>query len=156
MKLSTEMQRIVREQRLGFVATVTPDGRPNVSPKGTTRLWDDERLFFADIASPGTVANLSTNPHVEINVVDPIARKGFRFKGIATVHTSGQMYERGLEILRAQGSSASGERVRSIVVIDVTAAAELVSPAYDDGASEEAVSASWVEYYTELHGRVPS
>jgi predicted pyridoxine 5'-phosphate oxidase superfamily flavin-nucleotide-binding protein len=55
------MQRMVREQRLGFVATVTPDGRPNVSPKGTTRLWDDERLFFADIASPGTVANLRAN-----------------------------------------------------------------------------------------------
>ena len=56
MKLSADMQRVVREQRLGFVATVTPDGRPNLSPKGTTGLWDDERLFFADIASPGTVA----------------------------------------------------------------------------------------------------
>ena len=75
MKLSADMQRVVREQRLGFVATVTPDGRPNLSPKGTTGLWDDERLFFADIASPGTVAN----PHVEINVVDSILRKGFRF-----------------------------------------------------------------------------
>jgi len=75
MKLSADMQRVVREQRLGFVATVTPDGRPNLSPKVTTGLWDDERLFFADIASPGTVAN----PHVEINVVDSILRKGFRF-----------------------------------------------------------------------------
>jgi uncharacterized protein len=75
MKLSADMQRVVREQRLGFVATVTPDGRPNLSPNGTTGLWDDERLFFADIASPGTVAN----PHVEINVVDSILRKGFRF-----------------------------------------------------------------------------
>jgi len=79
MKLSADMQRVVREQRLGFVATVTPDGRPNLSPKGTTGLWDDERLFFADIASPGTVANLRANPHVEVNVVDPILRKGFRF-----------------------------------------------------------------------------
>jgi uncharacterized protein len=122
------MQRVVREQRLGFVATVTPDGRPNVSPKGTTRLWDDERLFFADIASPGTVANLRANPHVEVNVVDPILRKGFRFKGTATVYTSGETYERGLEVLREQGSTASRDRVRSIVVIDVTEAAELISP----------------------------
>jgi uncharacterized protein len=154
VKLSKEMQRMVREQRLGFVATVTPDGRPNVSPKGTTRLWDDERLFFADIASPGTVENLSTNPHIEINVVDPMTRKGFRFKGIAAVHTSGEAYERGLEILRAQGSSASDDRVRAIVVIDVTDAAALVSPAYDDGATEQAVSASWLEYYTDLNGGV--
>jgi predicted pyridoxine 5'-phosphate oxidase superfamily flavin-nucleotide-binding protein len=151
MKLSQQMQRVVREQRLGFVATVTPDGRPNLSPKGTTKLWDDERLFFADIASPGTVANLATNPHVEINVVDPILRKGFRFKGTAAVYTSGEMYDRGLQILRDQGSTATSERVRSIVVIDVTEAAELVSPAYDDEATEQAISDSWLGHYTELH-----
>lgn len=103
VKLSLQMQRMVGEQRLGFVATVTPDGRPNLSPKGTTRLWDDERLFLADIASPRT-----------------IARKGFRFKGVATVHTGGDIYDRGLEKMRAQGSTTSPERVRSIVVIDVT------------------------------------
>jgi predicted pyridoxine 5'-phosphate oxidase superfamily flavin-nucleotide-binding protein len=151
MKLSDEMQRVVREQRLGFVATVTPDGLPNLSPKGTTRLWDDERLFFADIASPGTVANLRANPHVDVNVVDPILRKGFRFKGTATVYTSGEMYEHGLRILREQGSTTNRERVRSIVVIDVTDAAELVSPAYDDGATELAISQRWIDYYTGLH-----
>jgi uncharacterized protein len=151
MKLSPRMQRVVREQRLGYVATVTPDGLPNLSPKGTTRLWDDERLFFADIASPGTVANLRANPHVEINVVDPILRKGFRFKGTATVYTCGEMYDRGLEMLREQGSTATGERVRSIVVIDVTEAAELISPAYDDGATEQSISQRWLGYYTELH-----
>ena len=151
MKLSQQMQRLVREQRRGYGATVTPDGRPNLSPKGTTRLWDDERLFFADIASPGTVANLRANPHVEINVVDPILRKGFRFKGTATVYTSGEMYHRGLQILREQGSTTNRERVRSIVVIDVTEAAELVSPAYDDGATEQSISQRWLGFYTQLH-----
>jgi predicted pyridoxine 5'-phosphate oxidase superfamily flavin-nucleotide-binding protein len=147
------MQRMIREQRLGFIATVTPDGRPNLSPKGTTRLWDDERLFFADIASPGTVANLSTNPHVEVNVVDPIVRKGFRFKGIATVYPHGDEYERGLAMMRAQGSTTQRERVRSIVVIDVTDAAELISPAYDDGATEAEIGTRWLDYYTERHHR---
>ena len=151
MKLSADMQRVVREQRLGFVATVTPDGRPNLSPKGTTGLWDDERLFFADIASPGTVANLRANPHVEVNVVDPILRKGFRFKGTAIVYTRGERYDRGLEILKKQGSTATRERVRSIVVIEVTEAGVLTSPAYDDGTTEQAISERWLGYYTELH-----
>ena len=83
VRLSPEMQRVVLEQRLGFVATVTAEGRPNLSPKGTTTLWDEEHLMFADLASPGTIENLATNPHVEINVVDPIPRKGYRFKGTA-------------------------------------------------------------------------
>jgi predicted pyridoxine 5'-phosphate oxidase superfamily flavin-nucleotide-binding protein len=61
--LTPEIQRFVREQRLGFVATVGGDGRPNLSPKGTTTVWDDGHLMFADIASPQTVANLAVNPH---------------------------------------------------------------------------------------------
>jgi predicted pyridoxine 5'-phosphate oxidase superfamily flavin-nucleotide-binding protein len=153
VKLSAEMQQVVLGQRLAFVATVTADGRPNVSPKGTTTVWDEERLMFADLASPGTVANLAASPHVEVNVVDPILRKGFRFKGLGSVYTSGEMFERGLEILRQRGSSATRERVRSIVVIDVTSAAALISPAYDDGTSEDVVVARWLRHYRELHGR---
>jgi hypothetical protein len=47
--LTDDMKRIVREQRLGYVATVCPDGTPNLSPKGTTAVWDDDHLMFADI-----------------------------------------------------------------------------------------------------------
>jgi uncharacterized protein len=144
------MQQAVLEQRLGFVATVTADGRPNVSPKGTTTLWDDEHLMFADLASPGTVENLSINPYVEVNVVDPFLRKGFRFKGRAVVHTRGQAYERGLKTLREHGLTHRPERVRSIVVINVTSAAPLISPAYDDGTDEQVIIQRWREHYDKL------
>ncbi len=56
--LTEDMKRVVREQRLGFAATVCPDGTPNLSPKGTTAVWDDEHLVFADLRSPQTVRNL--------------------------------------------------------------------------------------------------
>src|SRR5712664_4067414 len=45
--LSDDMKRVVREQRLGYIATVCPDGTPNLSPKGTTAVWDDDHLVFA-------------------------------------------------------------------------------------------------------------
>jgi uncharacterized protein len=85
--LTEDMKRLVSEQRLGFVATVCPDGTPNLSPKGTTAVWDDDHIVFADIRSPGTVSNLRRNPSAEINVVDPMVRKGYRFKGVASVVT---------------------------------------------------------------------
>ncbi|HEX6676706.1 MAG TPA: pyridoxamine 5'-phosphate oxidase family protein [Actinomycetes bacterium] len=44
------MRRVVAEQRLGFVATVCPDGTPNLSPKGTVAVWDDQHLVFVVIA----------------------------------------------------------------------------------------------------------
>ena len=151
MELTADMQRVVLEQSLGFVATVTPDGRPNLSPKGTTTVWDEHRLVFADVASPGTVANLASNPNVEVNVVDPIVRKGYRFKGTATAYTSGEMFDRALEAMRARGITTKRERIHSIVVIEVTDAAPLVSPAYDDGTTEEAVAERWLQRHTDLH-----
>ena len=39
-KLTDEMKRLVAEQRLGFFATVCPDGTPNVSPKGTIAVYE--------------------------------------------------------------------------------------------------------------------
>src|ERR1041384_5675832 len=91
--LTEDMQRVVREQRLGFVATVCPDGTPNLSPKGTTAVWDHDHLVFADIRSPRTIANLKQNPAIEVNIVDWFTRKGYRFKGIATVIESGALFD---------------------------------------------------------------
>jgi len=72
--LTDDMKRLVEEQRLGFCATVCADGSPNLSPKGSTRVWDDDHLFFADICSPQTTANVRAGSLVEVNVVDPFVR----------------------------------------------------------------------------------
>ena len=151
MNLSDDMKRVVREQRLGFVATVTPDGHPNLSPKGTLIVVDDGHLAFADIASPGTIANLEANEHVEVNVVDPIVRTGYRFKGVATIYDAGPTFERCLGVLRALGSTMTADRIRNWVVIDVTAAAKVSSPAYDSGATEAEISARWLAHHNDLH-----
>jgi len=147
--LTEDMQRVVREQRLGFVATVCADGTPNLSPKGTTTVWDDNHLIFADICSPGTVANLTRNPAVEVNVVDPITRRGYRFKGHATIVDSGPLLERAMAFYRnTYGlSDALARRVERVVLIDVRQAAPLISPVYDTGAKEEDVVRRYVEYY---------
>ena len=78
--LTEDMKRLVREQRLGYVATVSPDGSPNVSPKGSMTVLDEDTLVFADIESPHTIRNLASEPRTEINVVDPLTRKGYRFR----------------------------------------------------------------------------
>src|SRR5260221_12482080 len=101
IRLTEDMKRIINEQRLGFVASVCPDGTPNLSPKGTTAVWDDEHLIFADIRSPQTVQNLRANPAIEVNVVDPIARRGYRFKGQATVVDGGEWLEQILAFYEA-------------------------------------------------------
>jgi predicted pyridoxine 5'-phosphate oxidase superfamily flavin-nucleotide-binding protein len=145
--LDEDMQRVVREQRLGYVASVCPDGTPNLSPKGTTAVWDDEHLVFAHLHSHQTVANIEArNPVVEINVVDPILRKGYRFKGPATVHRDGPVYESGVRFYQDRSGLAS-HRIKAIVLIRVEHAAPLTSPAYDDGSTEHDVEERSLKMY---------
>ena len=44
--LTDEMIATAEKQRLGFVATVSDDGQPNVSPKGTFVVIDNQTLAF--------------------------------------------------------------------------------------------------------------
>jgi len=154
--LTDDMKRVVAEQRLGFYATVCEDGSPNLSPKGTTFVLDDDHLFFADVRSPQTVANIRRGSLVEVNVVDPLARKGYRFKGPAQAHDRGSpRYDEAVERLR-KGGSKLVDRVRTIVIVEVREARELVSPAYDDGSLSEAdVIRTYRERFAALHADTP-
>jgi hypothetical protein len=147
------MKRVVSEQRLGFVATVCPDGTPNLSPKGTTAVWDDDHIVFADIRSPATVSNLRRNPSTEINVVDPMVRKGYRFKGVASVVTEGEgaLFERILDFYRTERNLDEGRtRIRSFVLVKINEAMPLISPAYDQGPTEDQVREKMQHYFDSL------
>ncbi len=145
--LSEDMKRVVHEQRLGYVASVCEDGTPNLSPKGTLTIWDDDHLVFADLASPGTIANLQRNSIVEINVVDPLVRKGYRFKGAATVLAEGPLFEQLLAFYRQRGTV---NPIHAIVLVKVERALPLISPAYDLGVTEDEIRDRWLKYWTML------
>jgi len=135
LMLTPDMKRVVREQRLGFVATVNGDGTPNVSPKATFIVVDDSTIGFGDIRSPGTVRNLKSNPAVEVNFVDPFARKGYRFGGrAAIIERSAPGFNDLLARFEECGIGVS--RLRAVVAIAVTKALPLISPAYDRGVTE--------------------
>lgn len=147
--ITPEIAAFVHEQRLGFHATVCADGTPNLSPKGTTAVFDSEHLMFAELRSPQTLANLEANPAIEVNMVDPIVRKGWRFKGNAEIRRDPEARERALAIYEHEGYTVYPERIGAIVLIKVESVVELTSPAYDDGSSEQDVAAWWAERYTE-------
>ena len=146
--LNEQMKRVVERVRLGFVATVCPDGTPNVSPKGTLTVLDDEHLIFADLRSPGTIANLRANPNVEVNVVDSFNRRGYRFKGAAVVHERGPAFDDFVGFFSRRKLPDAPRRIRAVVVIRVASAKPLISPGYDDGTkTEEAMAAEWKQHY---------
>ena len=146
--LTTEIKEFVKKAKLGFVATVCPDGTPNLSPKGTTTVWDDEHLVFADIHSPGTVNNLLTNASVEINVVDIFSRKGYRFKGLGKILSEGPLFEEVVSFYRSAGAKYA---IKNIVLIKIERIIPLASPIYDTDATEEVVIKRWRDYWSSIY-----
>ena len=152
--LNDDMQRVVRQQRFGFIATVCPDGSPNLSPKGTTAVWDDDHLVFADLASPTTMANLRHNPALELNVVDVYSRKGYRFKGTVSIIEKGEaLFD---EMCHAFETGARGVHqvqlpARAYVLLKVERALPLISPAYTPGVTERATRETWAGYWGGVH-----
>ena len=51
--LTEQMKAIIANNRLGFVATVDADGTPNLSPKGTCVVLDDEHIVFGESIGKG-------------------------------------------------------------------------------------------------------
>ena len=104
-------------------------------------------MIFADIRSPQSVKNIEQNPSVEVNVVDPLVRKGYRFKGRGSVHRSGEVFERGCQTYRNMGATSE---IQAVVLIRVDRALPLISPAYDRGQTEEEVKDWWRRYWGKL------
>ena len=142
--ITHKIRKLLSEQKLGFVATVSPDGTPNLSPKGTIIVWDEHTLAFADIRSPQTMRNLRNNPSIEINVVDPFSRKGFRFNGVAEIISNGEKYDK---IFSHYQKSGVKSPIKSIVLVDVKDVSEVLSPLYDLGLTEDEIKIKWKKYY---------
>jgi hypothetical protein len=147
--MNTSIMQVIQEQKLGFVATVSTDGTPNLSPKGTFVVVNPTTIAFAEIRSPGTLRNLAANPAVEINFVDSLTRRGCRLSGTAQIVSRS---EAGFDALLPlfDGYSSLVPRFRAIVLITVTRALPLSSPAYDDGTTEETLRRHWTAYFRRL------
>ena len=142
-----EIKEFLEQQKLGFVATVTPDGTPNISPKGTIIGWTSEFLAFANIRSPDTVNNLKNNPDVEINVIDPLLRRGYLFKGMARILNDGKMYDEILEFYKNFGIKSI---IHEIILVTVSDVSLVTSPLYDLGISEQDIKLKWQKYFHDL------
>ena len=146
-EIPDSLKKLLDEQKLGYVATVSEDGTPNLSPKGTIIPWNENTLAFADIRSPNTIRNLEKNPHLEINVVDPLLRKGFRIKGTGQIIKNGPEYEKILEAYRQRGVQSP---IGAIVLVQINMIDEVTSPLYDLGFTEEQIKDKWKKQILDL------
>ena len=151
MKLPQSAIQTIEMWRLGFVASVTAGGRPNVSPKGTFIVLDEQPIAFGEIRSPQTLTNIQNNPELEINFVDQFTRKGVRIRGSAElVRRDTDAFNQIInEWISIWGDLA--ERINVIVKIPVDQVKPLTTPPYDDGATEDDFIALYKQKFAEMY-----
>jgi hypothetical protein len=91
--ITEEMKAFIKTHQ-AFVATVAPDGSPNIGPKGSLQVLDEEHLIYYELTGGDHYQNVQRNPKIAVAVADPETVQGYRFQGTAELVTEGPLYEK--------------------------------------------------------------
>lgn len=80
-----EIKKYLDQSVLCWLATASLEQMPNVSPKEIFRLYQDQYILIANIASPQTVRNINQNPNVCLSFINIFVQKGYQLKGTASI-----------------------------------------------------------------------
>jgi len=116
-----------------LVATVLPNGFAQVTPRGSTMVYDDEHLALWERGKGTTSANLRDGTKVTVFFRKPQLRESgvlpkggvARFYGVAALHKSGPVYEEIWRRLIQQEKDRDPERKGFGVLIRVERAEDL-------------------------------
>ena len=95
--LTQEMKDMIASQQC-FIATVDQSGTPNVGPKRSTRVLNDNSLIFNEGTGGATYKNIQDGSKVAIAVVNGETFNGYRFLGKPEIITSGELYDKAAEM----------------------------------------------------------
>lgn len=128
MELTNDIRKYIEKSILCWVATVSKDGIPNVSPKEIFKLYN-EKIIIANIASPQTVKNLQINENVCISFIDVLIQKGYQLKGKGHIidQKNPNFTELEHELLKITGGNFP---FSTITEIEITSSKPIIAPRY--------------------------
>lgn len=102
-----------------ILATASADGTPNLGPKGSMMVLDDQHLAYWERTQRIILAHIEENPKVAVLYRNPTKRINWRFHGVATVHKEGPIREQVMARVVEPELSRDPERRGFAVVIKV-------------------------------------
>jgi hypothetical protein len=135
MKLSETIQKLINnawnDGQVCLVGTVGPDG-PNISPKGSLLVFDDDHLAYWERSKKQALENLQHDRRVIVVYSNMQAQKDrvlesgiLRFYGVAELHEAGPMREAIFARLSEREATHDGADTGIGVLIKVTRAQDV-------------------------------
>lgn len=127
--LTDDLKKYAKRSVLCWLATVSDDGMPTVSPKEIFATEGDTHILIANIASPNSVCNIYSNPQVCVSFVDVFVQKGYKAKGIATlIHKAEPTYVQRVKPLKALSREAFP--IHTIIAVEIKEVQPIIAPRY--------------------------
>ncbi|OPY54604.1 MAG: Pyridoxamine 5'-phosphate oxidase [Methanosaeta sp. PtaU1.Bin112] len=108
--ISKELMEML-DENLVYLATSTPEGKPNVVPVGLCQAINEKQLIIIDVLFNKTRKNLENNPLVALSFTDHKRMASYQLKGRAEIHADGPIFEQMLQ-MRAQKETRMRSRMQ--------------------------------------------
>ena len=127
--LSDEVINAAQRSILCWLASIAPDGQPNVSPKEIYAIFDDAHIVIANIASPTSASNIMHSNKVCLSFVDVFVQKGFKIYGLAENIDKSHV---DFPSWAAPLIQKAGPRfpIQSVIVVTATKVEPIIAPSY--------------------------
>ena len=114
------LRMIIKSKDIVLVASVSPKGIPNISPRYVLGILDNEKLLFADAYENKTFHNINAWPKVSVAIFDKDAESGgYQLKGEVVEVTEPSMISRAKAKLREFGINLKPKKVWTLDVKEV-------------------------------------
>lgn len=133
---------------LCWLATVAPDGTPNVSPKEIFAPYGADSIVIADIMSANSVKNICQNPNVCLSFIDIFRQQGFKISGRARVigRDDSDFAVVGHSLLALAGEAF---KIRNIIWVEIVSVSQILAPSivlFPDQSEEDRMTAAYRTY----------
>ena len=128
MILSEDIKKSINTSVLCWVATVSKENMPNVSPKEIFT-YHKNSIIIANIASPQTIKNIKHNQNVCVSFIDVLVQKGYQLKGKAIIVSKAddEFDNLSVDLLKMTGDKFP---FNEIININIESAKPFIAPKY--------------------------
>jgi len=93
MNTLNDAMKALLSTQLPIQATSSKDGLPDIGPKRSLRVYDDNTLIYNENTAGQTLQNIRDGSKMAVAVIDREALQGYRFLGTPEVFSEGKPFE---------------------------------------------------------------
>lgn len=93
MKTLTDAMKDMLANQTPIQATVTEGQIPNIGPKRSLRIYDDNTLIFNENTGGQTLVNMQNGSRIAVAVIDREKLDGYRFLGTPEIFSEGAPFD---------------------------------------------------------------